>query len=374
MRVLVANIPLPQNRFLVDLNEALSRQCALVHSSDVFWNMEGEFDIVHLHFPEYVTYGVQSAYANGLTEELMADVDERLRYWSQRSSIVITRHVLLPHSARNDPKWARMYELFYSYADGVVHFAGSSREEFEERYGGTRFTRERQPLHEVIPHQNYASLPNDMTRAESRRRLRIPPAAPVLLVFGGIRGDAERNLVLNTFAALDAPGKILLVPRWPEKLHMVAWIRFKYWLRDIQRLYYRLHPRFRFGYEFVPETDAQLYLNAADVLLIPRLRVLNSGNIALGMTFGRIVVGPDSWNVGEILRRFGNPVFDPEHPETAVNAVTEGFRLAAEGIVARRNREVALTEWDADRIAKAYVSFFERLAAGRTMPPMLKSR
>src|SRR4029078_3644607 len=53
MRVLVANIPMPLNRFLVDLNGALSQLAEIVHSSDAFWNMEGHFDVVHLHFPEY---------------------------------------------------------------------------------------------------------------------------------------------------------------------------------------------------------------------------------------------------------------------------------------------------------------------------------
>ena len=45
-KVLVANIPLPANRFLVDLNTALKQRCDLTHSSDAFWNMEGEFDVI----------------------------------------------------------------------------------------------------------------------------------------------------------------------------------------------------------------------------------------------------------------------------------------------------------------------------------------
>ena len=88
MKVLVANIPLPNNRFLVDLNAALERHCDLVHSADQFWAMEGEADVVHLHFPEYLTYRIEAAYINGLTDELIGEVVERLRYWSERAAIV----------------------------------------------------------------------------------------------------------------------------------------------------------------------------------------------------------------------------------------------------------------------------------------------
>ena len=58
-RVLVAQIPMPLNRFLVDLNEEIGKTCSLHHSSDDFWEMRGDFDIVHLHFPEHLTYEIE---------------------------------------------------------------------------------------------------------------------------------------------------------------------------------------------------------------------------------------------------------------------------------------------------------------------------
>src|SRR6185312_8119902 len=78
LRVLVANIPLPFNRFLVDLNEAVGQRCALDHSCDRFWEMQGSYDIVQLHFPEYLTFALQDAYRNGLGDELIAATETRL--------------------------------------------------------------------------------------------------------------------------------------------------------------------------------------------------------------------------------------------------------------------------------------------------------
>jgi hypothetical protein len=361
LRVLVANIPLPANRFLADLNTALAEHCDVHHSADDFWDMEGEADVVHLHFPEYLTYRIEAAYINGLTDGLIAEVSERLRYWSERAAIVVTRHVLLPHDARRDPMWEKMYETVYSYADGVVHFARASLDEFGVRYRTTEFVRGVQPAHAIVPHHNYESLPNDISRSEARLRLGIPANASVMLVFGAIRSEAERQLVLRTFEGISAPRKLLLVSRWRENLANVSWIRFKYWIRDLKRLYYRLHPKYNFNYAFVEEADTQLYLNAADVLFIPRLWVLNSGNITLGLTFGRVVVGPDAWDVGELLRSTGNPVFDPDKPETAAAAMDEGFRLAEEGSVGPANQRLAHDKWTPAQCAASYVEFFNQL-------------
>jgi len=371
-RVLVAQIPMPLNRFLVDLNEEIGKHCSIHHSSDDFWEMRGDFDIVHLHFPEHLTYEIEHAYfegikhgnAAGLSDDLIAATDKRLRYWADRAKLVITRHVLLPHDVPGDEKWEKMYEVFYSYVDGVAHFAQASIDEFRERYRKTSFYRKQEPIHAVIPHHNYASLPNQVTRQEARKRLGIPMRANVMLVFGAVRnGDTERNLIMQTFHAAKIPRKLLLVSNWREKLAKVSWIRLKYWLRDLTRLYYHLNPRYHFNNAFVEEADAQVYLHAADVLFIPRLRVLNSGNITLGMTFGKVVVGPDSWDVGELLRETGNPVFDPGRPETAAAAVEDGFRLASNGRIGPANRERALREWGVDSCARRYLELYRQVIA-----------
>ena len=366
MRLLVANIPLPHNRFLVDLNEALAKQVDLTHSHEAFWEMNGDYDVVHLHFPEYLTYEIERAYTEGMPEGLLEELEARLRYWSERAVLVITRHVLLPHDALHDPRWERLYELVYRYCDGVAHFAQASIEEFRQRYAGTKWVRGVEPVHVAIPHHNYISLPNTVSREAARKTLGIPPQAKVMLVFGAIRNDAERQLIHDTFRGLGIPGKHLLVSRWRETLAKVSWIRLKYWIRDLTRLYYRLHPRYHFNYSFVEEEDTQLYLNAADVLFIPRFHVLNSGNVTLGMTFGRVVVGPDSWDVGELLREMDNPVFDPDRPETAVEAVEEAFRLAREGTVPAANREKALEEWGAEPCAEEYVALYSKALDRRT--------
>ena len=358
MRILTANIPLPLNRFLVDLNAAFSKHADITHDAELFWSRQGQFDVVHLHFPEYMTAQHESQYASGLSDQLIEETEACLNWWGHRSKLVITRHVLLPHDALTNPRWEKMYEAVYRQVHAVVHFASASIEEFRERYRNTKFVHG-EPEHAVVPHHNYAGLPNTLSRGEARDMLGIADGRKVMLVFGAIRNFEERDLILRTFQSLRIPAKLLLVSRWKEQLAKVRWIRLKYWLRDLNRLYYRLHPQYKFNYSFVEEVDTQLWLNAADVLFIPRLKVLNSGNITLGMTFGKVVVGPDSWDVGQLLRETGNPVFDPERPETAALAVEEGFRLAASGHVGTANQKLAMNEWTAEKCAARYLQVFQ---------------
>lgn len=367
MKVLVGNIPLPENRFLVDLNGALETSCNLKHDPDDFWQMRGDYDIVHLHFPEYATFELEHAYQTGLSDELIAETQTRLQYWSEHSTLVITRHVLLPHDALEDTQWEKMYECFYRYSRGVVHFAQASVDDFRERYSTTDFAGG-PPRHAIVPHHNYVTLPNTVPRDEARRQLGITDGKKVVLVFGTIRNDAEIQLIETAFSGMKTKNKMLLVSRWRERLPNISWIRLKYLLRDLKRLYYRIHPQYKFNYSFVAEADTQLYLNAADVLFIPRLRVLNSGNVTLGMTFGKVVVGPNSWDVGQLLTETGNVVFDPDNIHSAAEALDAAMQLAEAKAVGIENRRLALEEWPVQKCANGYLNFFKQLLSEHDKP------
>ena len=360
MRTLVANIPLPSNRFLVDLNEALTHYVDLVHDHEAFWNMEGDFDVVHLHFPEYLTYELQSAYQGSLTRPLIDEVERRLKYWSERSALVITRHVLLPHDARTDPVWIKFYETIYRYVHGVVHFADPSIEEFQIRYAASDFVHG-PPKHRVVPHHNYASLPNCIGRKAARDSHGISANAKVMLVFGAIRNEEERQLILSSFRQMRINNKLLLVSNWRENLANISWIRLRYWLRNLTRWYYKLHPHYQFNYGFVEEEDVQRYLNAADVLFIPRFHVLNSGNVTLGMTFAKVIVGPDSLDVGYLLKSSGNVVFDPDRPKSAVAAIENAMNLAQKNEIGLVNQQVALSQWSVNHCAEQYLEIYKEL-------------
>jgi len=109
----------------------------------------------------------------------------------------------------------------------------------------------------------------------------------------------------------------------------------------------------------------QYYLNAADVLIVQRWNPLNSSNLILGMTFGKVVIGPNTGNVQGILKATGNPVFDQCDEESVVQAITEGLRLSGCGL-GDRNREYAMQVLNPERVAQAQIDVYTQLLSQST--------
>ena len=60
MKVLIACISTPGNRYLLDLKSGLSTHAEVVWDADAFWNCQNEFDIIHIHWPEYLSFELES--------------------------------------------------------------------------------------------------------------------------------------------------------------------------------------------------------------------------------------------------------------------------------------------------------------------------
>lgn len=89
--------------------------------------------------------------------------------------------------------------------------------------------------------------------------------------------------------------------------------------------------RIRTDEKTVAFEEVQVYLKAADLVFVPRFNTLNSGNVALGFTFGKVVTGPGYGVIGETLNKTGNPVFDPVDLNSVCDAISAGFELAEAG-------------------------------------------
>lgn len=358
LRVLVACIPAPGTRFLADWKNSLSADCDVVHDHNEFLTGESHFDIVHFHWPEYISFEVEAALAGQLSAMTMELVLNRIKYWKdQGSRVVFHRHNIFPH-VYTDSAFEQFYQSVYSLADAIVHLGEYSRVEYLERYANCIDSSHQ--LHAVIPHANFNSYENHISKANARRTLRLRQSSKVVLVFGGIGQPEEQNLVLGGFRNLEIVNKTLVAPNWKDRLITTRNIRLKYFVRDMQRAFYRLHPQYKFGHTFVPDEQVQCYLNASDVLLIQRRNPLNSSNLVLGFTFGRVVVGPDQGNVGEILRATGNPVFNPACAKSVSEALQRGLTLSQQGH-GEMNRRHADREWDLMKTGQQYIALYRSL-------------
>ena len=157
--------------------------------------------------------------------------------------------------------------------------------------------------------------------------MNIDQDTKVMLVFGGIK-EHEKPLIKTAFKAIpdknkDAIGTRLENTSQKNKLHTPCESGYGILKCGEQNKIIR----FRTNLGFIKEKDAHYYLNAADFLFIPRTSELNSGNITLGCTFGLVVVGADTADIGEILKQTGNPTFTVGNSKSVANAIKKAFEL-----------------------------------------------
>ena len=336
-----------------ELVEALSDFSEVTWDFEEFWKMENDYDVVHIHWPEYLSFEIES-YLNSqddLSDDLWARVEKCCAYWNQHSTMVYTRHVKAPHS-RDDQVFKKLYALVFSYCHAVNHFAEFSIKQFQSFFPENTIK-----LHQVIPQHKHFSLPNDTDKRQAREALNIPMSSKVLLSFGHVK-DNEKALISQVFDAIEGKDKYLLAPGWSVKRRKIGYIRLREWVLKWDQWVASLNRKRRINLGFIPEEEAQLYVNAADVLLIPRTNELFSGNISLGFTYGIVVLGKNNSNIGEILERHGNPTFEVGDSESMKAAVNRAFQFSKDGL-GSANKAVADEDWSKEKTTTRYKVFFE---------------
>ncbi len=261
-----------------------------------FLDQPVNYDVVIIQWPE----GLINFKA--ATEQTYGYVEALLNRWKAAGvKIVATVHNVRPHR-RLSTHSQQLYDLIYGQSDSIVHLGETSK-----RLLKNEVNYEINPLQEVvIPHGNYNMFIGltDEPKINYRSALSIPRTKKVILVLGQIRKDKELDLLFKlSRAAKKMSATVLLAGRMPYNNKRVL----SYYTC---RLKVKVRKNIRFIEGTFTDGEVKGLLEASDIVFVPRLDALNSGNVALGFTFGKVVLGPDFGVIGEELRRNGNPTFD----------------------------------------------------------------
>jgi hypothetical protein len=357
VKVLFAINPNRPNSVTDNFLRGLKEAGQAVHSSfATFWKDEtSQYDIIHIQWPESLLRWKEPKVQD------LAALDKRLSDWKIRGSkIIVTRHNYLPHTyfSLND----KLYQTVYQRADGIIHFSDFSQQEFRQRYPSLTDCE-----HAIIPHPLYSDLKNNIKSSAARKLLGLSDKDRVFLVFGNIRLMEEQNMVIQSFLDCQLEDKKLVFSNGiltEISRDSIRRYPFKYVRRVLDRLFNYNYLKFKkitIKDQFVPSEEIQNFLNASDVLIIQRINQLNSGNIPLGFTFGKVVIGPGTGNIGEILQQTGNPVFDPSDYNSIRDAMMKGMELARMGH-GNKNRAWAEEHCSFKEVGKKHLAFYQQLA------------
>ena len=111
---------------------------------------------------------------------------------------------------------------------------------------------------------------------------------------------------------------------------------------------------------FVSDEDLPYYYAASDIALIHRKEILNSGNLPMAFYMGKVVVGPNVGNVGEILRETGNPTFDVNNIDSLEDSIKTAMRLKMHG-KGGENKEYAQKKFTSEIVAEQHKKIYATL-------------
>ncbi|MDT0557342.1 hypothetical protein RM697_01700 [Ichthyenterobacterium sp. W332] len=277
------------------------------------------YKIVLIHWPEQIFN-----WKEPLDQELIA-LRKAIKVWKKKSRIFYVVHNLERHLGMT-PNFKALYDLIIYNADEFIHLGSFSEELFKTIY----------PLkkHSVIFHPLYKNSFEQYCKSLARQKLGISENSLVVISPGKIRSHEEATLLKDTFNEVKRKDKILLVPNMYKK-ELKLEFKGRYLLKkiiDIKKIIEYFHnglhlKKFRFSFSFVDRLTLSLMMSASDVVFIPRIKSLNSGNIFLGLTFKKIVVGPNIGNIGEFLDLFDFPKFNPKNIEESKVALKSAIEL-----------------------------------------------
>lgn len=308
-----------------------------------FWeDVIFDYNILHIHWPDFLL-SVRSTHADVL------QVECRLREIRHHGiKIIVTCHNLKAHYAKN-PSFDEAYDVAYSSADVILHMGSYSKNLFEKQYP--------QAKHIILPHHTYDTLYRLVDRNESLKKLNLDPAKRYILCFGAFRDKEERVIadeIVGHYRSrgyeLLAPGYIRLVKRRNFIIQALQWIRWKYIC--IMKKYMHVYGR------FVSNEMLPYFFCAADISIIQRRRILNSGNLPLGFLMENVVVGPDVGNVGQLLKDSGNPTFNPNDITTLFDAIDKAFTLKDLG-KGLDNRDYAKKHFTTEIVSKQLLNIYK---------------
>jgi beta-1,4-mannosyltransferase len=251
--------------------------------------LSGYHDVWHLHWPEGHFWRRDRGFAIRRSIELLM----LLRLARLRGTrIVWTVHNLRSHEQAFPRLELWFWRRFVKLVDGFISLSHTGVKAAESSFPGLR-----KIDRFVIPHGHYRGIyPDTCSQAEAREALRIPANARVVTFFGQVRPYKNVPELIEAARSIDDPNLILVVAGRPNSPDLEARVRAAAGEDARVRLFLAT----------IPEEEVQLYLKAADLVVLPYQEILNSGSAILALSFNRRVLVPGLGSMAELQDHVGS--------------------------------------------------------------------
>ena len=322
---------------LVDAIVANHSDVNIACNEDIFWsNKVIDYDVIHIMWPDSLVLW-------GKVRHTIEELETQLQMIkTHRIPLVCTCHNLQTHYKKYK-EGIIAYDLVYQNADVFIHLEEYSKQLLSVKYPLAR--------HLIIPHHVYDTVYTTIpTKEEALKKLNFKDNQYAISL-GAFRNKEERKLFYKIADEFRKYNIYCIAPaiqiEIPQKTLTLRWIK-----QCVKKALLRIiHPNVIINIGYIPNDLIPYYYALSDISIIQRLEILNSGNVPLGMYFGKVVLGPNVGNVNEIMLKTGNPTFDVHDLSSIRKACAETVRLTKVN-KGQQNRKYALRNWLTEDVAE----------------------
>lgn len=272
----------------------------------------GAHVVLHLHWVNRVLHGVTAPEeARIRTDAFLARID---RFLDAGGRLVWTVHNVLPHGCLLPSEEAELRQQIIARAT-IVHILAARTAEAAAEYYAIPAGK---ILHVPLP--SFRGAYEDIvSRNAARYALGLDPDDRVYTFIGTLKPYKGMTDLLDAWevVAHDAAPRRLVVAGAPNGDPETR--------RFLDRA--AANPRVSLHARTIPAADIQLFLHAADVVVLPYQRTLNSATLLLALTFGVPIVAPAVPWITEILTPEAATTFEPGSRDSLVAALRDADRL-----------------------------------------------
>lgn len=320
-----------ENPFQYELVRFLQKQGMQVVIGKKY-TLGSTFRAVNTHHPDVIYYDWVHSFILGrslLWSWLKSMVFMAEIVWTKsirQIKIVHTLHNLQNHAGiwLGLEKW--VYRFFLRRCDRIRVYSETTKLEAILRFG---LKPDIVLVIQDLPYHAY--YPNTATKKESRTKLGVKKDAFAFLFFGEIKPYKGLHQLVKTYSEVQISNALLIVA---GKSYDVD-----YWKSLLKES--KDNPYIHWHHRFIEDAEVQYFFNAADVIVLPFIRIDHSGSIDLAMSFGKPIITLRTESTIRLLGHQSELLFDNTfYPLTECLNIAPKIDLLAIG---KQNFEIADT-------------------------------
>ncbi len=329
------------------LYSQMLKQGVMVEEFFPFKLLRQKYDIFHLHWPVETIVRDPNPVLAFVRATAMLILIDLVR--ARGTRIVWTIHDQYPHLILH-PKLAAWFQsAFVQRVDGYISLCKIGNTIAEKHF----------PLLKncpsfIVPHGHYREFyPNQVSQCLAKSKLTIPYSCKTLVFFGYI--DVYKNVphLIRIFRELSPNDWVLVIAGKPESPEIQSQV-----LEEAKN-----DSKVKLFLEFVTDDEVQIYLKAANLVILPFQEILNSGSALLALSFDCPILVPHKGAMAELQEHAGEDWVKLYPGDLTTAILQEGMDWA---INTPRLEPVPLEELEWSRLSEKTMEIYRSISTSST--------